>query len=50
MPYDIVSPGPDKEEDTDDDIHNHLRMMDTEGELDEAFDDFTPADGGAAGE
>ena len=47
LPYDVVSPGPDKEEDTDDDIHNHLRMMDTEGELDEAFDDFTPADGGA---
>lgn len=43
-PYDIVSLGPDAEEDTEDDIHNHLRMMNAEGELDEAFDDFTPAD------
>jgi general secretion pathway protein G len=43
-PYDIVSLGPDGEEDTDDDVHNHLRMMDEEGEIDEAFDDFTSPD------
>ena len=29
------------EEDTDDDIHNHLRMMNEDGEIDEAFDDFS---------
>ena len=41
---DIVSLGPDGEEDTDDDIHNHLRMMNEDGELADDFDDFTPAD------
>jgi len=49
LPYDILSPGPDKEEDTDDDIHNHMRLMNEEGEIDEAFDDFTPTDDGAGG-
>jgi general secretion pathway protein G len=39
--YDIVSTGPDGEEDTEDDVHNHLRMMNEEGEIDEAFDDFS---------
>ena len=48
-PYDIVSMGPDGEEGGDDDIHNHFRMMNAEGEIDEAFDDFTPADAGGSG-
>ncbi|MBT8486021.1 MAG: type II secretion system major pseudopilin GspG [Phycisphaerales bacterium] len=48
-PYDIISMGPDGEEDTEDDVHNHLRMMNEEGELDEEFDDFSPAGGGTAG-
>ncbi len=39
--YDIVSLGPDGEEDTDDDVHNHLRAMNEEGEIDEAFEEFT---------
>ena len=43
-PYDIISLGMDGEEDTEDDIHNHMRMMNEDGEIDEAFDDFTPAD------
>ncbi len=42
--YDIVSIGPDGEEGSDDDVHNHARKMNAEGEIDEAFDDFTPAD------
>jgi general secretion pathway protein G len=49
LPYDIVSAGPDKEEDTEDDIHNHMRLMNEEGEVDEAFDDFAPAEDGAGG-
>ena len=42
--YDIISPGPDKEEDTEDDITNHDRVRDEEGEISEDFGDFTPAD------
>jgi len=42
--YDIISPGPDGEEGTEDDINNHHRLMDEEGEIAEEFDDFTPAD------
>jgi general secretion pathway protein G len=38
--YDIVSLGPDGEEDTDDEVHNHQRDMNEEGEFDEEFDDF----------
>ena len=41
--YDIISPGPDKEEDTEDDITNHDRQRDPEGEIAEEFEDFTPA-------
>ena len=41
--------GPDGEEGTEDDVHNHLRMMNAEGEIDEAFDDFTPADASDSG-
>lgn len=41
--YDLISIGPDKEEDTDDDITNHDRLRDAEGEIAEEFEDFTPA-------
>ena len=41
--YDIISPGPDKEEDTEDDITNHDRQRDAEGEISEDFEGFTPA-------
>lgn len=41
--YDIISAGPDKEEDTDDDIKNYARLLDEEGELGEEFEGFTPA-------
>ena len=41
--YDLISIGPDKEEDTEDDITNHDRQRDAEGEIAEEFDDFTPA-------
>ncbi len=41
--YDLISVGPDKEEDTDDDITNHDRLRDVEGEIAEEFEDFTPA-------
>jgi general secretion pathway protein G len=37
--YDIISFGPDGEEGTDDDITNHDRLRDEEGEI-EQFDDF----------
>ena len=40
--YDIVSVGPDKEIDTEDDIHNHLRAMNSEGEIDEAMEFSIP--------
>lgn len=40
--YDIVSVGPDKEIDTDDDIHNHLRAMTSEGEIDESMEFTIP--------
>lgn len=46
--YDIISFGPDKEEDTDDDIHNHLRAMGDDGELAEEFEDFSVPDDGAS--
>jgi general secretion pathway protein G len=42
--YDIVSAGPDREEGTDDDITNHDRYRDEDGEIDDTFDDFTPPD------
>ena len=42
--YDIISLGPDKEEDTDDDITNHDRLKNEEGEIDESFDDFGTGD------
>lgn len=43
--YDIISIGPDGEEDTEDDITNHDRLRDEEGELPEDID-FAPADTG----
>ena len=44
--YDVISLGPDKEEGTEDDIHNHLNKMGADGELNEDFEDFSmPEDG-----
>ncbi len=42
--YDIISLGPDKEEDTEDDINNHQDLMNEEGELSEEFEDFGTGD------
>jgi general secretion pathway protein G len=36
--FDIVSAGPDREEDTEDDINNHYAALDEDGELREDFD------------
>ncbi|UCD76494.1 MAG: type II secretion system major pseudopilin GspG [Phycisphaerales bacterium] len=44
-PYDIISMGPDGEEDTDDDINNHHRFLDEEGEVMEEFEDFDTGEG-----
>jgi len=41
--YDLVSVGPDGEEGTDDDITNHDRYLNEEGEMGGEFDDFSPA-------
>ncbi len=43
LPYDIISWGPDKEEDTEDDITNHDRLRDEEGELPDDLD-FAPVE------
>jgi general secretion pathway protein G len=43
--YDIVSFGPDREEGTEDDITNHDRLRDEEGEIGDEFDDFDPGGG-----
>ncbi len=42
--YDLISFGADREEDTEDDITNHDRILDEEGEVSEEFEDFVPAD------
>ncbi len=47
--YDIISLGPDKEEDTDDDITNHDRFLNEEGEVAEEFEDFTTPDDDTGG-
>lgn len=47
--YDLVSAGPDREVDTDDDITNHDRRRDADGEIADEFDDFDSADTGGAG-
>jgi general secretion pathway protein G len=47
LPYDIVSAGPDKEEGTEDDITNHDRLRDEEGEI--SRDLPTVETGGARG-
>ena len=47
--FDIISIGPDKEEDTDDDITNHDRFLNEEGEVAEEFEDFTTPDDDAGG-
>jgi general secretion pathway protein G len=47
--YDLVSIGPDGEEGSDDDITNHDRLRDEEGEIAEDMDFGAPDDGGGAG-
>lgn len=47
--YDIISLGPDREEGTDDDITNHDRLRDEEGEIAEDFEDFTTSGDDAVG-
>ena len=44
--YDIISMGPDGEEGTDDDIHNHMEKVGADGELNEEFEDMTMPDEG----
>jgi general secretion pathway protein G len=43
-PFDIISIGPDKEEDTEDDIDNHFRARNEEGEFDDEGFDFGAED------
>ena len=40
MPYDIVSAGPDREFDTEDDLHNHMALVGVDGELREGMEDL----------
>lgn len=48
LPYDLISIGPDGEEDTEDDLSIHDDMMDEDGELSDDFADFsTSTDGGS---
>jgi general secretion pathway protein G len=42
--YDLISFGKDGEEGTDDDVTNHDRHRDVDGEISEEFDNFNPAD------
>ena len=44
MPYDIVSAGPDREFDTEDDLHNHMALVGADGELREGVEDFGGSD------
>ena len=44
MPYDIVSAGPDGEFDTEDDLHNHMGLVNGDGELREGMEDFGSSD------
>ncbi len=44
--YDVLSVGPDGEEGSDDDITNHDRLRDEEGEISEDMDFGEPAGGG----
>lgn len=47
--YELISPGPDGEEGTDDDISNLDKFRDKEGEMSEEFDDFSMPDGEGPG-
>jgi general secretion pathway protein G len=38
--FDLISPGPDREEGTDDDITNWDRLRGEDGEIEDLFDDF----------
>ncbi len=44
--YDLISFGPDGEEGTEDDITNHDRGRDADGEIPQEMSEFTPADTG----
>ena len=44
MPYDLVSAGPDREFDTEDDLHNHMALVDVDGDLREGMEDFGGSD------
>ncbi len=44
MDYDIVSAGPDREFDTEDDLHNHMALVNVDGELREGMEDFGGSD------
>ncbi|MAV55260.1 MAG: hypothetical protein CMJ28_04815 [Phycisphaerae bacterium] len=44
MLYDIVSAGPDREFDTEDDLHNHMAIVNADGELREGMEDFGGSD------
>ena len=44
--FDLISVGPDGEEGTEDDITNHDRLRDAEGEIPEELTDFGPAGSG----
>jgi general secretion pathway protein G len=50
LEYDIISMGPDGEEDTDDDITNHFRRTDAEGELSDEFEEFGGSEPVGAGD
>ena len=43
--FDIISAGPDREEDSEDDITNHDDIMSEDGEIGDEFEEFTPSDG-----
>ena len=44
MAYDLVSAGPDREFDTDDDLHNHMALVGADGEFREGVEDFGGSD------
>ncbi len=49
FPFDIVSLGPDRQEDTEDDITNHDRFRDEQGEISEEFGTGGAVEAGSGG-
>ena len=47
QPYDLISIGPDGEEDTEDDLSIHDGILDEDGELRDDFSDFATSSDGA---